>query len=64
MRRLERGHSRGFGAVKVAARIGGNRWSTSVFPAKRGGYMLPVKAAVRRAVQIGEGDEVAITLEF
>ena len=64
MRRLELGQSRGFGAIKVTALIGDSRWSTSVFPAKDGGYMLPVKAAVRRAEQIGEGDEVAITLEF
>jgi hypothetical protein len=64
MRRLELGHSRGFGAIRVSARIGGSRWSTSVFPAKDGGYMLPVKAAVRRAEGIGEGDEVDVALEF
>jgi Domain of unknown function (DUF1905) len=64
MRRLELGHARGFGAIKVTALIGQSRWSTSAFPAKQGGYMLPVKAAVRRAEQIGEGDEVDVALEF
>ena len=64
MRRLE-GMSRGFGAIKVTAQIGDTRWTTSVFPAKDvGGYMLPVKAAVRKAEGIGEGDAVTLTLVF
>jgi hypothetical protein len=65
MRRLENGSARGFGAIKVTARIGESTWQTSVFPAKEtGGYMLPVKAAIRRAEGIGDGDEVEVTLEF
>ena len=65
MRRLESGQARGFGAIKVAAQIGETRWCTSVFPAKDvGGYMLPVKAPVRKAERIGEGDEVTLTLAF
>ena len=65
MRRLERGQTRGFGSIKVTARIGETRWTTSVFPAKDvGGYMLPVKAAVRKAEGLDEGDEVTLTLEF
>jgi hypothetical protein len=65
MRRLEGGLSRGFGAIKVTAQIGATSWRTSVFPAKQAGsYMLPVKAAVRRAEGIGEGDAVEVMLEF
>ncbi len=65
MRRLEGGQSRGFGSIKVTAAIGGTVWRTSVFPSKEtGGYMLPVKAAVRRAEGIGEGDVVELFLEF
>ena len=49
-----RGHAlaspRGFGSVRVEATIGGVVWRTSVFPIKRGGYILPVKAEVRRKV--------------
>jgi hypothetical protein len=67
MRRLELGQARGFGSLKVTARIGTSSWKTSVFPQKgpdmRESWMLPVKAAVRRAEQIGEGDEVALELE-
>lgn len=63
MRKLE-GAGRGFGSLKVLASIGDSRWKTSVFPARSGGWMLPVKAAVRRAEGIGEGDAVELSLEF
>lgn len=65
MRRLELGRGRGFGSVKVCARIGSSEWNTSVFPDKaQGGYLLPVKATVRKAEGIGEGSVVALTLEL
>lgn len=63
-RRLELGQRRGFGSVKVAARIGASRWSTSVFPQKGGGWFLPVKKAIRRAEGIEAGDEVEVGLEL
>lgn len=63
MRRLE-GLGRGFGSLKVVATIGETRFSTSVFPQKGEGWMLPVKAAVRRAEALAEGDNVAVALEF
>ena len=56
MRRLELGQARGFGSVKVSARIGGTSWRTSVFPNRDGSWILPVKAAVRRAECLGEND--------
>jgi hypothetical protein len=63
MRRLEGGRSRGFGSMKVTATIGGTSWVTSIFPAKDvGGYLLPVKAAVRKAEGVVVGDEVDVTL--
>jgi hypothetical protein len=62
MRRLE-GLSRGFGSLKVTATIGETRWKTSVFPSREQGWMLPVKAAVRKAEGLGDGDEVALVLE-
>lgn len=64
MRRLETGSTRGFGNIKVTARIGESCWKTSVFPQKSGGWLLPVKAAIRRAEGIGEGDLVELVLEF
>ncbi len=62
MRRLE-GLSRGFGSLKVEARIGASTFRTSVFPSNELGWLLPVKASVRKAEAIGEGDAVEVVLE-
>jgi hypothetical protein len=54
---------RGFGSVKVSARIGATVFQTSVFPAKEvSGFLLPVKAAVRKAERIAEGDIVTVRI--
>ena len=56
---------RGFGSIKVVATIGKTRWSTSIFPDKRSStYVLPLKAAVRRAEGIDAGDTISLTLEI
>jgi hypothetical protein len=54
----------GFGSVRVEVAIGEVRWRTSVFPQKSGGYILPVKASVRRDAVIAAGDEVRFELEI
>ena len=58
------GSPRGFGSVKVEARIGNVVWRTSVFPLNSGGYLLPVKAEVRRKADLAVGDEVTVELEL
>lgn len=58
------GPRRGFGAVRVAAAIGEVVWRTSIFPQRAGGYILPVKAEVRRRAGIAAGDEVIVELEL
>ena len=67
MRKLE-GAGRGFGSLPVAATIGHTRWRTSVFPQKAGDgapeWILPVKAAVRKAEGLAEGATVELDLEF
>ena len=55
---------RGFNSVKVEARIGEITWRTSVFPLSSGGYVLPIKAAVRRKAGIAPGDEIIVELEL
>ena len=55
---------RGFGSVRVQATIGDVTWRTSVFPVKSGGYILPVKAEVRRKTGISSGGAVTVTLEL
>ncbi len=65
------GNRRGFGSVRVAATINPSpgsgqavTWRTSVFPQKAGGYILPIKADVRRRAGISAGDEVMCSLEL
>ena len=58
------GTRRGFGSVRVEATIAGVTWRTSVFPQKSGGYILPIKADVRRRAGIAAGDEVICGLEL
>lgn len=56
---------RGFGSIKVTATIGKTTWRTSIFPDKRsGGYVLPLKAAVRTAEGIGDGDKITFKLDI
>ncbi len=55
---------RGFGSVRVEATINGVSWRTSAFPQKSGGYILPIKADVRRCAGISVGDEVTAELEL
>lgn len=65
MYRLEMGHAqkRGWGSIKITATIGDTHWETSIFPAKdAGGYMLPVKASVRKAEKLVAGDDVTLTI--
>lgn len=63
MRKLE-GTGRGFGSLRVKARIGETTFATSVFPSKSdGGWLLPVKASVRRAEGLSDGDTVKVFLE-
>ena len=58
------GERRGFGSVRVAATINGVTWRTSVFPQKSGGYILPIKADVRRRAGISAGDDVTVTIDL
>jgi hypothetical protein len=58
------GPRRGFGSVRVAATIAGVTWRTSIFPQKSGGYIMPIKADVRRRAGIAAGDEVTVSLDL
>ena len=53
--------SYGWGCIPVAARVGATGWTTSLIP-KDGRYLVPVRAAVRKAERLEIGDTVAIRL--
>ncbi len=55
--------SYGWGVVPVEATVGGVVFRTSLFP-KDDGYLLPLKAAVRKRATIDLGDVIAVTLEI
>ena len=63
--RLEFGSRRGFGSVKVVARIGGTRWKTSVFPQNRKSeWVLLVSKKVMKAEDLAEGDPLTVELQL
>jgi hypothetical protein len=51
--------SYGWGCVPVEAEANGVAFTTSLFP-KDGGYLLPLKAAVRKQAAISLGDRIAV----
>ena len=56
---------RGFGSVRVEARIGGSTFRTSIFPdSSQGAYVLPLKRAVRDAEGISADGILSVSLEI
>ena len=51
----------GWGMVPVTVGLGDTAWTTSLWP-KDGGYVVPLKAAVRRAEGVELGDVVTLRL--
>jgi hypothetical protein len=58
------GPRRGFGSLRVRATVGGSTWTTSIFPDRTRGYVLPIKGAVRKAETLAPGDIAAVTVEL
>lgn len=55
---------KGWGSVRVKATIGKTAWETSIFPSKEGVYLLPIKASVRKAEDLFEGELVSLSLQL
>ncbi len=55
--------SYGWGMVPVALRLGESTWTTSLWP-KDGGYVVPLKDAVRRAERVELGDVVTVRIDI
>ncbi|MGI5459805.1 DUF1905 domain-containing protein [Streptomyces sp. CA-249302] len=51
----------GWGVIPVEAKIGELAFATSLFP-KDGGYLLPLKNAVRGPQGLSAGDDVAVRM--
>ncbi|MEM6586413.1 MAG: DUF1905 domain-containing protein [Pseudomonadota bacterium] len=65
LQKLEFGRARGFGSIKLTARIGETEWRTSVFPQRNSSeWVLLVSKKVMRAENIGVGDSIEVTLSL
>jgi hypothetical protein len=53
----------GWGMIPVTVQVGRTQWTTSLFP-KDGGYIVPMKDAVRKAEALEVGDEVTVRLSL
>jgi hypothetical protein len=51
----------GWGVIPVRVVLGGTTWTTSLFP-KDDGYLVPLKAKVRTAETVAEGEMVALRM--
>lgn len=57
------GLTAGFGSLPVRATIGMTTWRTSIFPHREtGGWLLPLKADVRKRENIEESSEIEVSL--
>jgi len=59
---ISRSVTYGWGMIPADVQIGNTKWYTALWP-KDGGYIVPIKARVRVAEGLFEGDEVTIRLE-
>lgn len=65
IRTLTTGLRRPFGSFHVVAKTGKTSWETSLFAdQKRGAFLLPVKAEVRRKEKIAPGDTIEVSVSF
>jgi hypothetical protein len=55
--------SYGWGMIPVKVRIGKSTFETSLFP-KDGGYVLPIKDAVRKGEGLADGDAVSVEMSI
>ena len=56
---------RGWGSLPVKATIGKTEWNTSIFPDKKlKGYLLPIKAEVRKKENISVDHKITLRLEI
>ncbi len=51
----------GWGMIPVTVEIGRSVWQTSLWP-KDGRYIVPIRASVRAAERLEQGDEVTVRL--
>jgi hypothetical protein len=61
LRRIARAVTYGWGMIPVDVEIAGATFTTSLFP-KDDGYLLPLKVALRRKINITAGDVITVEM--
>ena len=57
--------ARGWGSIRVRIRIGDTEWNTSLFPERKAkSYLFAIKADVRRAEDIDDGDRITAVVHI
>lgn len=57
--------ARGWGSIRVRIRIGETEWSTSLFPDRKSrSYLFAIKASVRKAEGLSDGDRVTVQVHI
>jgi hypothetical protein len=60
---MERMVTYGWGMIPVTVRIGQTTYQTSLWP-KDGLYIVPIKASIRKAEDLREGDAILVILQI
>ena len=63
IREVARMATYGWGCIPVEGRLGSTDFTTSLFP-KDGGYLVPLKVAVRRREGVELGDTVRLRIDI
>ncbi len=65
IKKLYAARAKSWGSIPVSVRVGETTWKTSLFPdSKSGTYLLPLKAKVRAAEDILDGDTVTYEVQI
>lgn len=64
IKRAFEGMTAGFGSLPVNVTVGQTTWKTSIFPDRKGAYMLPLKADVRKKEKIQTGSTILFTIQI
>lgn len=63
IKRFDMGPRRGFGSIPVNVNVGKTKWKTSIFPDKKGTYVLPLKKEVRVKEGLKVGNTITLSVE-
>jgi hypothetical protein len=63
LKAISRAVTYGWGVIPVMAHVGNTVWKTSLIP-KDGLYLVPIKASIRKAEGLEEGEEITLRLDI